>query len=249
MTLSNEARQHLDRYLEEMRASMSDSDSVDDIEQDIRDHIEAELGEHPSPISADDLDAVLTRLGSPSQWVLAAESGASRAVPIPLGVSGEDWLAYAATPLLLLGFLAPLLIPASWVIARWTLARLEQRGEHHGPRRWLVYPPLVFVSIAIALLALLWPFGAFAELGTLAAQRLGAVSSNRFPPAVALAVAFAALGGYWIILGAIAAIGERVVRFLFHPFADAFRRRHAWWLSGAGAVLAVSAAVAFLGYR
>ena len=249
MTLSNEARQHLDRYLEEMRASMGHSDS-DEIEQDIRDHIEAELGDRPHPISADDLDSVLSRLGSPRQWVLAADTGPSQAVPIPLGTSAEDWLAYASIALLLLGFALPFLIPVSWLLARWALARLELRGEHLGTRRWLLYPPLAVISIGLLLLALFWPFGAFAELGTIAAQKLGAVGSDRFPPFVALAVAFGSLGAYWVILGAASALGERAVRFLFHPFADGFRRRHAWRLSVAGAILAaLCAAAAFLGSR
>jgi hypothetical protein len=245
MTLSNEARQNLERYLDEMRASMAGSASdVAEIEQDIRDHIEAELGERAAPISAGDLDAVLTRLGNPGQRM-----GASAAVPIPHEMTREDWLAYGSTPLLLLGLLAPLLIPASWLVARWSLARMEQRGEQRTTRRWLVYPPLAFVSIAILLLALFWPAGAFAEVGMIIAQRLGAVGSDRFPPAVAFAVAIACLGGYWIILGALSALGERAMRFLFHPFADGFRRRHAWWFSGAGALLALCAAVVFFWLR
>jgi len=245
MTLSNEARQHLDRYLDEMRASMGPSES-NEIEQDIRDHIDAELGERPSPISADDLDAVLSRLGSPRQWVLAADAGPSRAMPIPIGRSAEDWLAYASIALLLLGFALPFFLPVSWLIARWALARLEQRAEPLGARRWLLYPPLAVISIGIALLALFWPFGAFAELGTITAQRVGAVGSDRFPPVLTLAVAFGSLGVYWIILGAASALGERAVRFLFHPFADGCRRRHAWQLSCTGAVLALCAAAGFL---
>ena len=243
MTLSNEARQHLDRYLEEMRASMGPSESSE-IEQDIRDHIDAELGEPPSPVSVDDLDAVLSRLGSPKQW------SSSASAPAPIGTSTEDWLAYASIALLLLGFPLPFLLPVSWVIARWALARLEQRGEPLGARAWLLYPPLAVISIGIVLLALFWPFGAFAELGTVAAQRVGSVGSDRFPPLVTVAVAFGCLGGYWVILGAVSALGERAVRFLFHPFAAGFRRRHAWRLSIAGAIVALlGAAAAFLGSR
>jgi len=251
MTLSDEARRHLDRYLEEMRASLgpSERDGIADIEQDIRDHIDAELGERPSPVSADDLDAVLSRLGSPRQWVLAADAGPSAEVAIPHGRSAEDWLAYASLALLLLGFVLPFFIPVSWLVARWTLARFEQRAEHLGTRRWILYPPLALVSVAILLLALFWPFGAFAELGMIVAQKVGSVGSDRFPPVVALAVAAGGLGGYWIVLGAASALGERAVRFLFHPFAEGFRRRHGWWLSGAGAILALGAAIAFLGFR
>jgi hypothetical protein len=246
MTLTDEARAHLDRYLEEMRASLDRSDS-EEIEQDIRDHIEAELGDRPSPVSAEDLDAVLGRLGSPRQW--AADTGASPSLPVPDRHAAEDWLAYAGIALLLLGFLLPVLLPVSWVVARWALARLEQRGEQPGARRWLLYPPLAIVSFAIALLALCWPLGAFAEIGMTVARNHGAVGSDRFPPPLALAVAAGCLGGYWIILGAVAALGQRAVRFLFHPFARGFRARHGWWLSAAGAVLAVCATAVFIGSR
>ena len=235
MTLSSEARRHLDRYLEEMRASMGDADSME-IEQDIRDHIEAELGEHPVPVSADDLDAVLSRLGSPAQWVAPAESGHNRV---------DDWLAYASAALLLLGFVLPFFLPVSWLLARWTLARLEQRGEHRDARRWLIYPPIAFVSLALVILALLWPFGAFAELGQLAARNRGSAGSDHFPPVAVFAVTFGALGGYWILLGAASALGERLVRFILHPFAEEFQRRHGWWLSSIGAVVAICAAATF----
>jgi len=208
MTLTSEARQHLDRYLEEMRASMPAEESAD-VEQDIRDHIDAELGERPSPVSAGDLDSVLVRLGSPRQW------GVSEVAVAPRG-GAEDWLAYASLALLLLGFLLPFFLPVSWLIARWTLARIEHRGEQPGTRRWLLYPPIAVVSIAVAVLILIWPLGLFGEL----AQRFGA-------PVRVPALAFAMLGGYWIVVGTVAALAPRAVRFLFHPFADGFRRGHA----------------------
>lgn len=244
MTFSDEARLHLERYLDEMRASMDASESAE-IEQDIRDHVEAELGERSAPVSAGELDAVLTRLGNPRQWGLPTDT----APPRPAS-STEDWLGYANLALLLAGFALPFLLPVSWLMARWGLARLDQRGEDLGARRWILYPPLAVISIGILFLALLWPFGAFTELGAMAAQRAGAVGSDRFPPLVTVAVAFGSLGFYWILLGAAAAIGDRVVRFLFHPFAGGFRRRHGWRFSGAGAIVAVLGAVAaFLGAR
>ena len=245
MTLSDEASRHLDQYLQSMRASVDDSDSAE-IEQDIRDHIDAELGERPAPVSADELDAVLERLGSPSQWMT---SGSSQAIALPRAVSTEDWLSYGSLALLVIGFVAPIFLPVSWLIARWTLARLEQQGRDRDARRWLLYPPLVVVSIVIALLALFGPFGLFAELGTIAAQRLGVTGSHAFPPVEAVAVAFACLGAYWIILSAALSPGERAVRFVFHPFAGRFRRGHAWWLTGAGTVVLLCAAIMFFGFR
>lgn len=235
MTFTTEARQHLENYLAQMRTSLGEGDA-DDVEQDIRDHIEAELAERPSPVSADDLDAVLARLGDPQEWLLAADAPA---VTVPHGTRMDDWLAYAAIALLLAGFVLPFFIPVSWLAARWALARLEQRGEDAGTSRWLLYPPLAFVSIALVLLALFWPFGMFGELGAMLSKQRAAIA----------AVAIGGLGVYWAIAGALAAIDERVVRFLFHPFARSFRRRHAWWLSAAGVVVAIAAAAVFVAVR
>jgi len=238
MTFSSEARQHLERYLEDMRASMggADRDGVAEIEQDIRDHIEAELGESPSPVSVDELDAVLARLGSPAQWV----AGPSATVAMPQAIGNEERFSYAALALLIVGFALPFLLPVSWLLAHWVLARIEQRDEPVGARRWLLYPPLAVVSIGIAMLLLFWPFGAFAELGMMVARNAGLPTHTRFPPLVTLAVTFGYLGAYWIIVGIAAAAGDRFVRTLFHPFADRFRRRHAWMFSAAGAILAVA---------
>jgi hypothetical protein len=241
--MNNEARQHLERYLEEMRSSMRDceNDGAAEIEQDIRDHVEAELGERGSTASVDDLDEVLTRLGAPRQWALAGTA------PQPVTVRGlggiEEWMAYASIALLLLGFVLPPLILVSWLTARWALARLEQRGEHLGAGRWLFYAPLAAISIAVALLLLLWPFGALAELGMLAARNRGAAGSDHFPPAITLVVTFGGLSLYWAILGVLAALSERVVRFVFHPFAARFRPRLAWWWSGIAATAALCAAM------
>lgn len=245
MTFSGEASQHLERYLEEMRASMSpsESDGVAEIEQDIRDHIEAELGEHPTPVSVDELDAVLARLGSPAQW---GGGPSATAAAIPPALSNE----YVSGALMLVGLVVPFLLPVSWLIARWVLARIEQRGETLGARRWLLYPPLAIASIVIAILLLFWPFGAFTELGMLAARQAGLPTHTDFPPLVAIATAFGCLGAYWVIVGIAAASGERFVRSIFHPFAGWFRRRHARMFSLFGAVLALAGGLtAFIGSR
>jgi hypothetical protein len=52
----------------------------------------------------------------------------------------EDRLAYASVGSMVVFLAFPPLLVVSWLLARWTIARLEERGEALGGRRWLLYP-------------------------------------------------------------------------------------------------------------
>lgn len=65
---------------------------VGEIEQDVRDHVGAEFEGRVGPVSIEELDAVLHRLGSPRQW--AAEH--TLALAEQTAGRSNDWLAYAA---------------------------------------------------------------------------------------------------------------------------------------------------------
>jgi hypothetical protein len=65
---------------------------------------------------------------------------------------------FAATPALFLGQivlwpLPPILFAISFLLARVTLALFDEHGEQVGPRRWLIYPPLVvwYGALVVAL--------------------------------------------------------------------------------------------------
>jgi len=246
MALTREASDRLNQYLEEMRASLRGSTTIDvaEVEQDIRDHIGAELADRPSPVSADELNTVLSRLGTPGQW---GADPAQPATPVSsssvFGGSLEDRLCYASAGSMLLFLVFPPLLIVSWLLARWTLARIEERGEPLGARRWLLYPPIAIVVAPLGVIALLWAFAPFAEAAG-RFYRQPRLFYSPFPNALgALTFAFAGLGVYWVFLGTCAAFGDRLVRFFFYPFAQGFRRRHGWWLMGVGAALfAVAAA-------
>ncbi|MHC4860853.1 MAG: HAAS signaling domain-containing protein, partial [Planctomycetota bacterium] len=70
-TLSLEARSLLDRYLAQIRLSLGGSASVDaeEVKRDVREHIEAEIGDREEPVAASELQRILDRLGDPEQWV------------------------------------------------------------------------------------------------------------------------------------------------------------------------------------
>ena len=70
-TLTQDAQSALDRYLGRVKSALRPHSSVDaeEVERDIRGHIEAELEAAPAPVTAERLGNVLDRLGSPNVWV------------------------------------------------------------------------------------------------------------------------------------------------------------------------------------
>ncbi|MGD8499847.1 MAG: hypothetical protein PVJ86_04325, partial [Phycisphaerales bacterium] len=65
VTLSESAKKSLDDYLRQARAYMRGAKSVDadEVEQNITEHIENELKDTTEPVSSNELEAVLERLG------------------------------------------------------------------------------------------------------------------------------------------------------------------------------------------
>lgn len=80
INLTDNAKTHLNNYLQQVRTCLKDCSSIDadEVEQNIKEHIEGELQDSSEPISYDALDAVLKRLGSPQQWVPGATRWFSR---------------------------------------------------------------------------------------------------------------------------------------------------------------------------
>jgi hypothetical protein len=239
MTLSREAGSRLDQYLNEMRASLVGSTEVDvvEVEQDIRDHVEADLGENSAPVSVETLNRVLERLGSPHQWA-HRETSTRTPERAPSGL--DDRLVYASAGGMVVFLVFPPLLVLSWLLARWTLARIEDSGQPVGPRQWLLYPPLLVVDAPLGVLALFWPLAPAAEFAGRLFNQPTPFTSPPGDVVGAIAMMLACLGVYWILLGAALAVGHRLVRLLFYPFADGFRGRHGWWLTGIGTALSAS---------
>jgi hypothetical protein len=176
------AERHLDEYLGELRASLTDcpSVSIEDVERDVMEHIEKSLCEAATPVDLPALREVLELLGSPSQWIpdeelswkrrgrLTLRRGrlAIRQSLLKLWSGPEDFrLAYLsiATLALALALLAadaePLwpiaFVALSFILARTSLAAAET-PEALGAQRWLVYPVLVLVYLPLAAGLLFW---------------------------------------------------------------------------------------------
>ena len=252
LKLTQQAEGELDRYLRRVKAALGANPAIDaeEIERDIRGHIEAELAQSAAPVNERQLRVVLEQLGAPSQLVPTDDLPVWRQVLVRLRSGPEDWrLAYLTFALFVAGFvtapwIGPVLVLASVPVARATLGLLDSEGEGVGARRWLVYPPLVG---AYAILA----FGLF--LGVPALLTVGADPSVQpevrqwlpEPLWVSLPLAIAAgAGAWWTILGLFLARTTRVVQLVFWPFAESFERRHAMRIAKVGFGIAVIAASA-----
>ncbi|MHC5076890.1 MAG: hypothetical protein ACYTFM_10725, partial [Planctomycetota bacterium] len=76
------------------------------MEQNVKEHIENELNEVSEPVTFDDLDAVLKKLGSPEKWIPEEEISWWRKIALRLRCGPEDWrLAYLSFALLILSLL------------------------------------------------------------------------------------------------------------------------------------------------
>ncbi len=256
---TEDAQSDLERYLGRVNSALRPHPSVDadDVEREIRGHIEAELEGASAPVTAERLRGVLDRLGSPGDWVPTDELPAWRKLLLQLSSGREDWrLAYLTLGLFLgcplLGSAAPLAFFASILIARAGAALIEERSEPVGARKWLLYPPLVFIYVALAIVAVILPP---VLLGGLAADpelppELHATRDFLFGwlPApywlgATLLVTLAA-GTWWLGLGLALARFRRAVRWVFWPFADWFERRHGLRIALVGLTTAVVSGIA-----
>jgi hypothetical protein len=147
LSLTQNAQSELDRYLRRVRSALRAHPSVDvdEIERDIRGHIDAELAAAPAPVTEVHLRAVLDRLGSPRQWVPSEDLPIWRTALIRLRSGPEDSrLAYASVVLFVAGPLAGgaigvLLSLASVLLSRAALELPAEEDEPVGARRWLLY--------------------------------------------------------------------------------------------------------------
>jgi hypothetical protein len=258
-TFTDDGRAHLDRYLHRLRLALSSQLSVDvsDVERDIISHIDAELAGEPQPIGAQRLTAVLDRLGPPDRWMPVDDVPAGGQT-IDVARSGAEWrLPAVILTLFVLGiflFMRMILWPVPLLLmlvsvftARAWLSSLGQERGEIGAKRWFVYPPLVTIYALLASVLIAWPVSVIAGVMTddpAMRDRMVGWFNGRVEVATPF-VAFGALGAWWLLLGPVLYRFRRALGRTFSPFADWFERRHALWMTLAGAMLAGGSA-AFL---
>lgn len=174
-----EAEARLGQYLREVRSAVAKSGDVspDEIEADIREHVETEFAAAVRPVGELELEGVLVRLGPPDQWL----PGGNSARPVREAVlerarvlkdrgrqaargfwdvvyrGPDDWrLPYLTFAVFAVGVVAfplfPLCLAVSYLLARATMALAKEKGFDLGAaRKWLTYPPAVVVSLPLLL--------------------------------------------------------------------------------------------------
>jgi hypothetical protein len=173
-----DAEARLAEYLRQVRAALAGSADVnaDEIEADICEHVENEFRLATRPVPRTELEAVLARLGPPSQWLPSGRAepparGPSlgeylgnrwRAAREAVWRGPEDWrLAYLTLATFAVGlvtFVIPVFLLVSYILGRAGLALAREKGIELGAsRKWLLYPPVVLVSVALLLAVAVWP--------------------------------------------------------------------------------------------
>jgi hypothetical protein len=177
--LAPDAAERFDDYLRQVRAALRHSPDVnpDEIEADIREHVERELLGAPRPVPLGALEAVLARLGPPAQWGAGDDPTLLRratrllrerfrTLRTTLWCGPEDWrLAHLsfgvfALGVLTFGMLMPVCLPVSYLLSRAALTYAREKGLALGGRKWLLYPPVVLVSLALAVATAVPPVAA-----------------------------------------------------------------------------------------
>ncbi len=172
--LTPDAEARLEGYLHQVRAALVGVPDVspDEIEADIREHVENELRTAVRPVALFVLESVLNRLGPPTQWLPAGRTSSPLAEVPSLGrylrarLRGignalwrgpEDWrLPYLSFGVFAFGVLAfplfPLFLIVSYLLARAGVAVAKEKGIELGvARKWLLYPPTLIVSLVLFL--------------------------------------------------------------------------------------------------
>ena len=260
-TLTADAQQLYDRYLQTVRWSVRGVADANEIERDVREHVDTAIAQAEEPVTSNTLRDILSRLGDPWQWIPLDELPLWRRALMRFWLGPDDWrLAYLCFGLMVTGLvLLPVgigffLLIGAYLLARATCEVAADRDGTLGPRRWLIYPPLVFfgaiflgsILIGPAAPALAWGIGDNGYISTFHPVRFN------FSDPVALATFVAAtgaitLGIWWVALSGLIAVLIRPFRFLFAPFANGFRRVHALWLTAIG-LLSMAAGAATLYY-
>jgi hypothetical protein len=255
-TLTADAQQHLDQYLQGVRLSLRGTGlEAAEVEADVRDHIASALENEEAPVARSVLERVLEKLGPPAVWVPDDELPAWRRVVRRLARGPEEWrLAYLCFGLFVLGlatapFGGMVLEIAAYVLGRAAHTLAREQATPLGARKWLINPPLVLVALSIALFLITGPLPPLAvwgidQRGFLGLAGGGAPLSSWQEIQLYAGVMAAAAGIWWLLVAAVGARRIEGLRALLLPLADGLQRRHLAWLGAlAGILVAAGLAV------
>ena len=227
-TWTPDASDYFESWLGRVRLSIAGDPRVDanDVAEDLRAHVHAELAANEEPVTVGALERVLESLGNPAQW----GNGAAGAAPQPKRSKG-DWiqrnvldvladsqrqlggdlgmpvvlvvLTVLGLPLFDEGF-GLVLLGLAFFVARAYVVHAPERIA--GRKKYAFYLPLAIGIGALTGLVLAFPI-------VLQGRSAGLESVWM-------------LGAWWVIVGFIARREPRRVQSVLRPFADGFAPSH-----------------------
>ena len=240
-----DAPNHFEAWLGRARLSVAGDPTVDadDIAQDLRAHVHAELEAMPEPVTVGALERVLDSLGNPTQW-------SETVTPAP--DKPGDWFQRHVTDVVvewqrklagdwgqpvLLVVITLLAIPTfDWIgtpllLVAYFVARSHVTYAAHpitGRKKLMVYFPLAIGAGVLAGLVLGFPL-----------TFRGGGYSNPFET-------LWVLGLWWVVIGVLATREPARIRSALKPFADSFDAAHGRMLSLIGGAFLIAATVVLL---
>jgi uncharacterized protein YjeT (DUF2065 family) len=254
LKLSLNAQKSLDDYINQVKAYLKGVKSVDaeEIVQNINEHIENELTGAAEPVGSETLDKVLKKLGNPQQWVPEEELSWWKKFVLRIRTGPEDWrLAYISFGLFLFAFLfnssffvCVILVTASYIVSRAAMS-LSDYNVQVKAQKWLLYPPMIIVTLFLAGVLLLLPLSVLIPI----AENLESSMMQTYKISIDdnywyIASSFIAMliCLWWILEGIVCLIYPLLPRRIFYPMAEWFKRKHALVLI---ALAVISFAVSF----
>lgn len=241
-TWNSDASDLFEAWLGRVRLSIAGDPSLnaEDITQDLRAHVHAELEASPEPVTRGELERVLNGLGNPTQWTDPARGAAAPPkVRFYTGASDavSDWQQKLAgewgMPVLIV-LLTIIAIPTfddlvgvpllafAYFVARSKVT--YGAANLSGAVKWMVYFPLAIGAGLLTGLVLGFP------------MTLQSGYSRPFE-------AMWALGAWWVIVGVASSREPKIVRSALRPFAANFDAPQGRVLAGVGLAFLIAGSV------
>jgi len=243
-----DASKHFETWLGMVRRSIAGDRSVDanDVTEDLRAHVHAELESIPEPVTMGALAQVLDGLGTPAQWTDAARPIRDkptvrararrliRAVDATITAWQQDLAGEWGLPVLLGVLTLSAIVTFDdggflLMVLAFFVARSQVKYARHaltGRRRWLVYLPLAIGSGVLAGIVLSFPLLIWGDIEY----------RDRF-------FVLWWMGAWWTFVGILTSREPKRVQGALQPFADSFEASHGRLLALIGAAFLIAASV------
>lgn len=232
--LTTDAMKIRETYLEQVRTyvDMSKTADTNEVIRDVNEHIDRELQNLTQPVSKEDMESILERLGSPRQWLNEDDLTWWRKMTMRLRKGPEDWrLAYLAFATLVIGtvLMGPIGLFASFCLSRATLS-VSEKNELQA-KRWLVFPSLLIVYFLIAPILLFWPVIPLIGICATSFEVIFEKSFNMLCVSVFTSIIAIGMAIWWGFLWLLTRKYVHLAKILFKPFAENWKLNWLGYLS------------------